>query len=175
MLSQLEVIGSYGVPHPFGPVLLLSLYGVGLIGHVALGYGVGEDALLLLRIVETEGRTQVEALEEVQVYIGIAKGAPVSIAVVFVTLKHSHGVIAVGVATHRTSIAAIGGVDGQRGVKLQHVLQETTRSRHLRGAVQGEVLANGELVANEFILGIEASREALEVTGLDDTEVLIIA
>ena len=54
-------------------------------------------------------------------------------------------------------------------------MQEAARSRHLRGAVQGEVLANGELIANELILGIEASREALEVAGLDDTEVLIIA
>ena len=37
------------------------------------------------------------------------------------------------------------------------------------------MLADGELIANEFILGVEASREALEVAGLDDTEVLIIA
>ena len=37
------------------------------------------------------------------------------------------------------------------------------------------MLADGELVVDELILGVETCREALKVAGLDDAEVLVVA
>ena len=48
MLTYLLIIGSDGIPHPLGPVFLLCLYCILVVGHVALGYRIGEEALLLL-------------------------------------------------------------------------------------------------------------------------------
>ena len=156
-------------------MLLLSLNRIGLVGNVAFGYRICEDALLLLRIVETEGRAEVESLEEVEVDVGIAKGTPVGVAVVSVALKHCNWVGAVGIATHRSGIATVCGVYRQRGVELQHILEETSRGSNLGCTVEGEVLANGELVVQELVLGVETGRETLKVACLDDTHILVIA
>ena len=122
MLAHLQVIGGDQVPHPLGPVLLLSLHGIGRVGHRTLCYGIGEDTLLFLGIVKTEGSLDIEVLDRVDVHIDITEGTPVGITVVAVTIQSCYRILTVGIATYRTGIFAIGSIDRERGVELQHVL-----------------------------------------------------
>ncbi len=144
-------------------MFLLGLYGIGIVGNIAFGNGVGEYPLLLLRVVEAESGAYVEAFEGVDVDICVAENSPVGVAVVFVALKASYGILAVGIAANRSGILAVGGVDGQRGVGLKYIFKEAAGSCSLVGAVYGEVLAYGDNVAKGLELGVHAGREALEV------------
>ena len=179
MVAPLQIVCSDDVPHPLGPVLLFSLYGIGRVGNRSLGNRICEDALFFLSIVETECRLDVQVVYWVDVQEYVAERAPVGIAVVAVTLQASHRVLTVGIATHRTSKLSVGGVYWQRWVELQHVLQESAWSRHLAGAVQCEVLTYGNDVPvinlQELIVGVDTSRIALEVAALDDTLVLVVS
>ena len=122
MLAHLEVIGGDQVPHPLGPVLLLSLHGIGRVGHRTLCNGIGEDTLLFLGIVKTEGGLDIKILDWVDVHIDISEGTPIGIAVVAVAIQSCDRILTVGIATYRTGVFAIGSIDRERGVKLQHVL-----------------------------------------------------
>ena len=86
MFAHLEIVGGNGIPHPFRPMFLLSFHTVDGVGYGALSNGILEDALLLLGIVETEGCLDIEVLERIDVQIGIAKHAPVGVAVVAVAV-----------------------------------------------------------------------------------------
>ena len=179
VLALLEVVSGNEVPHPLRPVLLLGLHGILRTSHGTFRNRIGEDALLLLRVVQTEGSLDVQVLQGVDVDIGITEHTPVGVAVVLVTLQTSQRVLTVGVAAYRTGKLAGGGIDGQRGVELQHVLQEAARGLHLTGAVDGEVLTDGHDVAvldlHQLVLSVHTTREALEVGVLDDTLVLIVS
>ena len=48
VFADFHVIGGDGIPHPFGPMLLLCLYGILVVGYVTFRDGIGKDALLLL-------------------------------------------------------------------------------------------------------------------------------
>ena len=179
VLTSLEAVAGHGVPHPLRPVLLLGLDSIGGVGHGAFGDRIGEDALLLLSVVETEGALDVEVLEGVDVDEGIAEHAPVCVAIVCIARKACQRVFAVGIAADGTCEAAIGSIDGQRGIELKDVLEESARSLHLAGAVDGEVLAYGDDVAvvnlQELVVAVHAGREAAEIGVLDDAEVLVVA
>ena len=56
---------------------------------------------------------------------------------------------------------------------LEHIAEESTRSLHLRSAVQCEVLADGEDVADELVISVYTCREAFKVSSVYDTEILI--
>ena len=74
---------------------------------------------------------------------------------------------------------AIGRVNRQRGVELQHILQESARSLKLVGAVYREVLTHGHDLAvadgQQLVGRVHTGRNALEVRLLDDTVVLVVA
>ena len=147
VLACLEAVAGHGVPHPLCPVLLLGLDGIGGVGHGAFGDRIGEDALLFLSVVEAEGALDVEVLEWIDVDERIAEHAPVCVAIVGIARQACQRVLAVGIAADRTCEAAIGGIYGERGIELKDVLEESARSLHLAGAVDGEVLAHGDDVA----------------------------
>lgn len=167
MFANLQVVGGNGVPHPLGPVLLLAFYGIDGVGDRTLCDRIGEDTLFLLTVVQTEGRTDMEVLQRIDVDIGIAKQAPVGVTVVGITVETCHWVLAVGITTYGTGIVTVDGADGQRGVELQHILEETARGSHLAGAVKGEVLTYGNHVEvldlQQFEFGIHTSRDTVEV------------
>ena len=173
--AEVYVVVSHEVPHPAGPVLLLGFDSVGGVGHVAFGDGIGEDALLLLGVVEAEGGADVEALEGVDVEVSITEQAPVGVAVVLVALQACQRVLAVGIAAHGAGKFAGGGVHRQRGVELQHVFEEAAGGLHFGGAVDGEVFAEGHHLVEKVVLGVHTSGEAFEVGVLDDTHVLVVA
>ena len=58
---------------------------------------------------------------------------------------------------------------------LEHIAEESTRSLHLRSAVQREVLADGEDVADELVISVYTCREAFKVSSVYDTEILIVS
>ena len=159
-------------------MLLLGLYGIGGIGHCSFRNRIGEDALLFLGIVDTEGGLDVQILQGVDVEKHVAEGAPVTVTVVAVAVETGHRVLTVGIAAYRTGVLAIGGVYRQRGIELKHILQESARGLYFVGTVKGEMLAHRQQVSvanpDEFIVGIHTGREALEVALLDNTFILII-
>ena len=103
-------------------MLLLGLYGIGGIGHCSFRNRIGEDALLLLGIVDTEGGLDVQILKRVDVEEHVAEGTPVTVTVVAVAVETGHRVLTVGIAAYRSGILAIRSIDGQRGIELQHIL-----------------------------------------------------
>ena len=58
---------------------------------------------------------------------------------------------------------------------LEHIAEESTRSLHLRSAVQREVLADGENIADELVISVYTCREAFKVSSVYDTEILIVS
>ena len=156
IFAEVDAVVCHEVPHPACPVFLFGFDGVCGIGHVALSDGIGEEALLLLRVVETEGGAEIEALEWVEVHVGVAEEAPVGVTVVLVSLEAGYRVLAVGITAHGACELALGGVDGERWIGLEHVLQETAGSLYFVGAVEGEVLAYGEYILIGFELGVDA-------------------
>ena len=175
VLIDIQVIGDDSVPHPLEPVLLLCFNTVLIVSHRSLCYRIGEDTLFLLSIVDTGCGAYVQSLIRCYVEESVTEQAPVGVTVVAVSLKTCQRVLTVGIAAHRTCELAIGRIDRQRGVELQHVLEEAAGGCHLRGAVESEVLTDRHIVANDLIVGVDTSREAVEVRGLDDTIVLIVA
>ncbi len=174
VFAEVDVVAGHKVPHPAGPVLLLRLHGVGGVGHSAFGHRIGENALLLLRVVEAECGLDVESLEGVDIDICVAEESPVFVAVVFVAFETGQRVLAVGVAADRPGELAGGGVDRQRGIELQHILEESAGGLQLVGAVEGEMLTDGK-DGEGLELGVDSCRETLEVGILDDTEVFVVA
>ena len=179
MLAHLKVVSGNGVPHPLRPMFLLRLHGIDGVRHSALGDRIGENALLLLCIIQTKSGTDVEILEGVDIDVGIAEHAPITVAIVGITLQSCHGVFAVRITTHRTCIVATDSTDRDGWVELQHILQESSRCLHFAGAVDREVLADGDDVSvaqlQQFVVRIHAGRKTLEVGVLDDTVILIIS
>ena len=179
MVARFKVVGRDRVPHPLEPVLLLGLHGVGRIGHRTFRHRIGEDALLLLGIVQAEGRLEIQALHRVDVQIGVTEHSPVVIAVVRIAGQAGERVLAVGIAANGTGEFTLGGIDGNGRVELEHILQESAGCLHLAGAVQGEVLADGEDVLvpdlEELVIRVDTGGKTGEVRMLDDTVILVIA
>ena len=48
VFANFHIISGDGIPHPFGPMLLLRFYGILVVGNVAFRDGIGKDTLLLL-------------------------------------------------------------------------------------------------------------------------------
>ena len=113
VFANLQVIGGDGIPHPLGPVLLLGLHTIDGVGHGAFCNRIGEDALLFLCVVKSERRFDIEVLDRIDVDVCITEGAPIDITVVTVAIQTCHGILAVGVASHRPGIVAVDGAHGQ--------------------------------------------------------------
>ena len=158
MLACLEVIGSDGVPHPAGPVFLLGLNGIGRIGNRSFCDRIGEDTLLFLRVVKTEGGLHIEVFEEVHAQVCITEHTPIGVAVVFVTFQTGHRILSVGIAAHRTGKLTFCRIDRQRRIELEHILQESAGSRYFAGAVHGKGFSNGYDVSvahlDKFIVAV---------------------
>ena len=58
---------------------------------------------------------------------------------------------------------------------MQYILQESAGCRHFVGATQGEVLADGQNVAEGLVFVVQSCGESLEVGIFDDSQVLVIA
>ena len=175
MLADLQVIGDDGIPHPFEPVLLLRLHSVLVVRHGAFRNRIGEDTLFLLGIVDTRSGADIQPLDGVDIDISVTEHAPVGIAVILVALQTGNGVLAVWVTAYWACKLTLRSVYRQRGVELQHVLQEPAGSRDLGGAVHRKVLANRHIVLENLIVAIDTRRETVKIRSLDDTVVLIVA
>ena len=71
MLADFKIVGSYGVPHPAHPVLLLALYGTIGTLYLTIFDRVGKESLLFLCVVHTKSGANHEVLEwsDAQMYI----------------------------------------------------------------------------------------------------------
>ena len=174
VLLHIEVIGRYGIPHPAHPVLLLCLHGIGRGRYIAFRNRIGEDTLLLLRVVETRRCADMQPFVCLHIHKRISEQAPVGVAVVGIAFDTRHRVLPIRITAHRTRILAIFGIDGQRGIELQGILQDAAGRLYLRGARQREVLTNLYFIVQERVIGIGTRREAVEVRAFDNAHVLII-
>ena len=102
MLAFLQVIGHNGIPHPFGPVLLLRLHGVLVIRHRALGNRIGEDTLAFLGIVDTCRGADMKTLHRVDIDEGVSEDTPVYIFIVFIAVEPCQRVFTVRITAYRT-------------------------------------------------------------------------
>ena len=94
--------------------------------------------------------------------------------VVFVAFETSKRVLTIGITTYRTGEITILGIYRQRGVELQHILQEITRSSRFRSAAEGEVLTDSHFVIEELIVAVRTSRETIEIRIFDDTVIAVV-
>ena len=154
MLTDFQVIGGYGVPHPLHPVLLLGLDGIVAVGHVTVLDRIGEETLLLLCIINTEGGLQRQVLDRLQADEHVAEGTPVGVSVVLDAVEHFYRILTVRIAAGQVGKLAFRIIDRERGVVLQHIAEETARGRNLAGTVQREVLTDGQHVAKQLVVGI---------------------
>ena len=70
---------------------------------------------------------------------------------------------------------AVGRIDRQQGVVLEHALNVTAGSAYLRSAVKREVLTDSHDVIQHLIVGVNTRRETVEVSRLDNTVVFVVA
>ena len=175
MFVDIQVIGDDGVPHPFEPMLLFCLYGVLVVRHCTFRDGISIDTLFLLGIVNTRRGADIQALVGIDIDERVTEDTPIGISVVFVALQTCYRVLTIRVTAYRTCKLTLRSVYRQRGVELQHVLEEAAGSRDLGGAVHRKVLANRHIVLENLIVAIDTRRETVKIRSLDDTVVLIVA
>ena len=175
MQADLEVIRGNGVPHPAHPVLLLALGSSVRALHLTVGNGVGKEALLLLRIVDTQRRANHEVLERRDADVRITEHTPHGVLVVLVVSQQAQRVLTLRVGTQRLGILAVLGIDGEVGVELQRILQDTAGSIDTLGAVDGEVLADDHLAVEQLVVGIGTGRQTAELRVLDGTQVVVVS
>lgn len=94
-------------------MFLLAFHTINGVCHRTLSDRVGEDALLLLTIVKSERRADMEVFQGIDVDISVSEQTPVGIAVVRITVETCQRVLTVRIATYRTGIVAVGRADGQ--------------------------------------------------------------
>ena len=176
MLANLQIIGNDGVPHPFRPVLLLSLNGILIVGHHAFGDRIREETLLLLRIVDTCRGTDIQTFDRVDIDEHVSEQTPIGVSVVFVALQNRERILTLRETAGRRSLCqiAVGRIDRQQGVVLEHALDVTAGSAYLRSAVKREVLTDSHNIFQHLIVGVNTRRETVEVRSLDDTVVLVV-
>ena len=177
VFADLQVIGDDRVPHPFEPVLLLRLYRVLVVRYHTLCYRIGEETLLLLRVVDTGGRADIQTLVGIDIDKRVSEHTPVGIAVVFVALQDRQRVLALRETAGRGSLGqglAIGLIHRQQGVVLQHAVDKTARRSYLRRAAQREVLAYRHIVLQNLVVAVDTGGETVEIRRLDDALVLVI-
>ncbi len=173
--AEVYVIVRHEIPHPARPVFLLCLHSIDGIGHITLCHRISEYPLLFLRIIETESGADVEPLERSQIHINVTKQAPVFVTVVFVPDKPCQRVLPVRVTGNRASKIPCGGIDRQRRIGLQHILQETAGSLHLVGAVHGEVLTDCKNILDRLEFSIDTRGKAFKIGIFQYAEVFVIA
>ena len=94
VLADLQIIGDNSVPHPLQPMLLLGFNGVLVVGYHTLVDGVGEESLLLLRIVDTRRGADIQTFDGSDVYKYVTEYAPIDVAVILVALQNRQRVLA---------------------------------------------------------------------------------
>ena len=176
MLANLQIIGNNSVPHPLRPVLLLCLNGILIVGYYAFGDRIREETLLLLRIVNTCRSTDIQTFDRVDIDEHVSEQTPIGVSVVFVALQNGERILTLREAAGRRSLRqiAVGRIDRQQGVVLEHALNVTAGSAYLRSAVKREVLTDCHDVVQHLIVGVNTRRETVEVSRLDDTVVLVV-
>ena len=176
MLANLQIIGNNSVPHPLRPVLLLCLNGILIVGYYAFGDRIREETLLLLRIVETCRSTDIQTFDRVDIDEHVSEQTPIGVSVVFVALQNGKRILTLREAAGRRSLRqiAVGRIDRQQGVVLEHALNVTAGSAYLRSAVKREVLTDSHNIVQHLIVGVNTRRETVEVRSLDDTVVLVV-
>ena len=176
MFAYLQIIGNDGVPHPFRPMLLLCLYSVLIISHHAFGDRIREETLLLLRIVDTCRGTDIQTFDRVDIDEHVSEQTPIGVSVVFVALQNRERILTLRETAGRRSLCqiAVGRIDRQQGVVLEHALNVTAGSAYLRSAVKREVLTDSHNIFQHLIVGVNTRRETVEVRSLDDTVVLVV-
>ena len=152
MLAYLEVVCSDSVPHPSHPVLLNVLCSTFRALYLTVSNGVEETALLLLSVVQTEGRTYHEVLERSDADVSIAEGTPRGVLVVLVAVDDAQRILALEVRAEGLCKLTILSEDGVVRVKLEGALDDATRSIVALGAAQGEVLANDNSAVEQLIV-----------------------
>ena len=175
MAAYLQVVGGNGVPHPAHGVLLLALDGRVDAHHLTVGNGEGEEALLLLSIVHTDGSADHEVLERRDAQVDIAEGAPLSIFVLLSIVDHAQRVLALRIGTESLGVLAVLSIDGEVGVELQRMLQHAAGSVNAHRAVHREVLADDHLAVEKLVVGIGTGRETAEAALLDRALIAVIA
>ena len=157
---------------------------VGVVGlsEVCLGYVVVHDVRLegvchgideRGGVVDTEVGTEHEALERLDVDVGVSEQSPIVEVVVLVMVKLTQGVLAVAHATDWSGErGAVCLIHWHRRRHLQGVLHWCRV--HLLGVRQREVLAHGHHLA-DVERSVHTCREALEIGILQYALVVLVA
>ena len=140
VFANLQIIGGNGVPHPSHPVLLFTFNGTIGTHHLTIGNRIGEETLLFLCVIHTQSGANHKVLKWSNAQMHITKHTPLGILIVLCIGNHAQWILALRVGTKSLSILAVFCIDGEVGVKLQSVLQHTTRSINTLRTVDGEVL-----------------------------------
>ena len=140
VLAFFYIIGGNGIPHPPHSVLLLALHGRFGAHHLTIGDRIGEETLLLLGVVHTQGGADHEILERRDTQMHIAEHTPLCVLVVFGIINHAQWILTLRVGTEGLGILAVLSINGEVGVKLQGMLQHAAGSIYSLRAVDGKVL-----------------------------------
>ena len=104
----------------------------------------------------------------------ITKHTPLGILIVLCIGNHAQWILALRVGTKSLGILAVFCIDREVRVELQSMLQHTTRSINALCTVDGEVLANGYHIVNQFIVCIGTTRKTVEPGVLNGTLIIIV-
>ena len=158
MFADFQIISSNGIPHPSHGVFLLVLYGTVGTHHLTIGNRIGEETLLFLCVVHTQSGANHKVLKWSNAQMYITKHTPLGILIVLCIGNHAQWILALRVGTKSLGILAVFCIDREVRVELQSMLQHTTRSINALCTVDGEVLANGYHIVNQFIVCIGTTR-----------------
>ena len=93
MTADFQVIGCDGVPSPTHCVLLLGFYCRIGAHYLTIGNRIGEETLLLLGVVHTQGGADCEVLERSNACMSIAEHTPLCIDVVLRVVNHAQWIL----------------------------------------------------------------------------------
>ena len=177
VFTHLQIIGNNGVPHPFCPMLLFCFYSILIVGYYAFGNRISKESLSLLRIVDTSRSTNIQTFDRVDIDEHVSEQTPIGVSVVFTALQDRERVLTLWETAGRRSLRqiAVGRIDRQQGVILEYTLNIAAGSTYLRRTVEREVLTDSHDILQHLIVAVDACRETVKVSRLDDTVVLVVS
>ena len=158
-------------------MLLFCFYSILIVGYYAFGNRISKESLSLLRIVDTSRSTNIQTFDRVDIDEHVSEQTPIGVSVVFTALQDRERVLTLWETAGRRSLRqiAVGRIDRQQGVILEYTLNIAAGSTYLRRTVEREVLTDSHDILQHLIVAVNACRETVKVSRLDDTVVLVVS